>query len=471
LQWYVVPLILVIAVISGVSVAAQAERAPANAAVHDVPSPITPVLSARRVPAIIAAPVADNRLIAHLNDLLSRTPAQRCLTVAVNGRTVFSDHPTDPLIPASIEKLMTATAIMSVLKPETVLTTKVMSDTSPQNGILTGNLWMVGGGDPLLMTDAYAQHFKHQPQTHSDLGVLADRIVAAGITHVTGSVIGDDSRYDEQRYVPLWPARFAISTETGPLSALTVNDGLIEFPPNPDVKVPKEKPADDPAAHAADQLAQLLVAKGVAVDGAATSGRAPQGASQVADLASPPVGDMVKEMLIESDNGTAELLTKELGVHDGGAGTTVAGVADVAKVLKDQSLPIDGTAQVDGSGLASENRETCSIVQTLLDKEGPASTLAASLPIAGQTGTLDKRFVGSPVSGRMRAKTGTLDQATALAGYLQTTQGAEISFAFLMNVPVPQKITADDVALEDELASILVQYPESVDIAQLGPKT
>ena len=464
------PLLLVIAVVSGISVVAQAERAPTLAPAHDVPSPNTPVLSARRVPALIAAPVADNRLIAHLNDLLTRTPAARCLTVAVSGRIVFSDHPTDPLTPASIEKLMTAKALMSEFKPDTVLATKVMADTTPQNGDLTGNLWMVGGGDPLLMTDAYAQHFKHQPVTHSDLGVLADRIVAAGITHVTGSVIGDDSRYDEQRYVPQWPARFAISTETGPLSALTVNDGLVEFPPNPDVKTPKEKAADDPAIHAADQLTQLLVAKGVTVDGAATSGRAPQGASEVAELASPPIGDMVKEMLTESDNGTAELLTKELGLHDGAAGTTVAGVADIQKVLQNASLPVDGTTQVDGSGLASENRETCTAVQALLDKEGPASALASGLPIAGQTGTLDKRFVGTPVSGRMRAKTGTLDQASALAGYLQTTQGVDISFAFLMNVPAPQKITADDVALEEELASILVQYPESVDIALLGPK-
>ena len=51
------------------------------------------------------------------------------------------------------------------------------------------------------MTEAYVQHYKHQPVTHSDFATFADRIVAAGVTHITGSVVGDDSRYDTQRFV------------------------------------------------------------------------------------------------------------------------------------------------------------------------------------------------------------------------------------------------------------------------------
>ena len=466
-----VPSLLLIAAASGVSLITQAEKAPAAAAPIDAASPITPVLSARRVPELVAAPVADNRLIAHLTELLAQTPPDRCLTVAVNGRTVFSDHATTPLTPASIEKLFTAEAALSVLGPDTVLTTKVESNAAVQGGVLDGNLWMVGGGDPLLMTDAYAQHFRHQPVTHTDLAVLADRVVAAGIAHVTGGVIGDDSRYDEQRYVPQWPIRFQASTETGPLSALTVNDGLATFPPNPDVKTPKETPAADPAVQAADQLTQLLVAKGVTVDGAPSAGKAPDGAAEIAKLDSVTVGQMVAAMLTESDNGTAELLTKELGVRDASSGSTVAGVAAITKAMHTTPTPLDGTVQVDGSGLASENRETCAAVQSILDQQGPTSSLATALPVAGQTGTLDKRFLGTPAAGRLRAKTGTLDQATALAGYIQTLQGSQISFAFLINVPAPQKVTVDDVNLEEQLAAILVQYPETVDIAKLGPKT
>jgi D-alanyl-D-alanine carboxypeptidase len=70
----------------------------------------------------------------------------------------------------------------------------------------------------------------------------------------------------------------------------------------------------------------------------------------------------------------------------------------------------------------------------------------------------------------LRAKTGTLNQATALVGYLQTVQGSRASFSFLMNVPPPRRITDADVNLEEELAGILVKYPETVDIAKLSPQ-
>jgi D-alanyl-D-alanine carboxypeptidase/D-alanyl-D-alanine-endopeptidase (penicillin-binding protein 4) len=174
-------------------------------------------------------------------------------------------------------------------------------------------------------------------------------------------------------------------------------------------------------------------------------------------------------MLTESDNGSAELLTKELGVRDSGVGSTAAGVAAVTKALRAEDVPLDGTVQFDGSGLADDDRATCAAVQTLLDRHGPASPFAASLPVAGQTGTLAERFVGTPLAGRLHAKTGTLNQATALVGYLDTLQGARASFAFLMNLPAPHVISADDVGLEEELAGILLKYPETVDIAKLEP--
>jgi D-alanyl-D-alanine carboxypeptidase/D-alanyl-D-alanine-endopeptidase (penicillin-binding protein 4) len=253
------------------------------------------------------------------------------------------------------------------------------------------------------------------------------------------------------------------------MSALLVNDGLVAFPPSPDVRVPKETPADDAATHAADQLTQLLVARGVTVDGAPGSGPAPTDAKEVAHLDSQPVGAITAAMLTESDNGSAELLTKELGVRDSGVGSTAAGVAAVTKALRGEDLPLDDSVQFDGSGLADDDRATCAAVQALLDRQGPASAFATSLPVAGQTGTLAERFLDTPLAGRLHAKTGTLNQSTALAGYLDTVQGARASFAFLINVPVPQVISADDVGLEEELAGILVKYPETVDIAKLEP--
>lgn len=428
------------------------------------------MLSARRVPEVLAAPVADRRLTTRLTDVIGRAPDSSCLTVAVNGRPVFSHDPALPLIPASIEKLLTGEAARGLLGTDAVLTTTVASDVPIENGTLAGNLFVVGGGDPLLMTDDYAQRFRRQPVVHSRLEGLADAVAASGLTHVTGGVIGDESRYDKERYLPEWPARFAASAEIGPLGALLVNDGLVAYPPSPDVRTPAPTPADDPAVHAADVLTQLLRARGITIDVEASSGQTPDGAAAIATLDSQPIGEIVKAMVSESDNGSAELLTKEMGVHDSGIGSTEAGVAAMNEFLRAESIPLDGTVQFDGSGLATENRVTCGAVQTLLDAEGPDSPLAASMPVAGRTGTLAERFVDSPLTGRLRAKTGTLNQANALAGYLDSIQGTRLSFSFLMNVDAPALVTADDVALQEEVATILLQYPESVDVAQLGPR-
>jgi D-alanyl-D-alanine carboxypeptidase/D-alanyl-D-alanine-endopeptidase (penicillin-binding protein 4) len=465
--------LLVVLCISGLSLAVQSERGAAaepvtTAAAGSTPV-ATPVLSARRVPELIASRVADRRLDAHIDELLAAAPPDTCLTVAVGGRIVYSKDPDRSLVPASIEKLMTAEAALAVLGPDDVLTTKVASDVQPQAGVLDGNVFMIGGGDPLLMTDPYVNHFKHQPVVHSSLETLADRVVAAGITRITGGVVGDESRYDRERYLPQWPARFQTSAEIGPMGALMVNDGLVAFPPTPDVRTPKETPADDPAVHAADQLTQLLRARGVTIDREASSGVTPQEAHDLASLDSEPVRNIVAAMLTESDNGTAELLTKEIGVHQAGDGTTASGTAAITASLSSR-LSLDGTRQFDGSGLASENRVTCTAVQSLLDQDGPHSTLASMLPVAGQTGTLAERFLTSPANGRVRAKTGTLNEATALAGYVDSAQGVSLSFTFLMNTQDPRRITADDVALEDQLADLLVGYPEAVDVSQIGPR-
>ncbi len=468
-RWTVSVVAALIVTVASASVAVQAEHASAAPTPRGIEAPTTPVLSARRVPELVAAPVADARLVSRLNDLFGQAPPDSCLTVAVNGRVVFSRNDTVPLTPASVEKLETAVAVLSKLGGDAVLSTVVKAE-SVEDGDVDGDLWLVGGGDPLLMTDPYVQHFKHQPVTHTSLEALADQVVAAGVRHVHGSIVGDESRYDTQRYVPQWPARFATSVEIGPMSALMVNGGLATFPPTPEVRVPEETPVDDAATAAADQLTLLLAARGVTVDGAARSGTAPGDARQVAEIDSQPIDQIVEEMLRESDNLTAELLTKELGVHEGRGGTTAAGVSVIHDVLAGRNLPVDGMTDIDGSGLAAEDHTTCSLVQAVLDAEGPSSTIGAGLPVAGQTGTLDVRFLGTPLVGRLHAKTGTLNQATALAGFLQTARGAQLSFAFVMNVPAPQKITSDDVDLEEALGAVLDTYPDAPDITALGPR-
>jgi D-alanyl-D-alanine carboxypeptidase/D-alanyl-D-alanine-endopeptidase (penicillin-binding protein 4) len=92
----------------------------------------------------------------------------------------------------------------------------------------------------------------------------------------------------------------------------------------------------------------------------------------------------------------------------------------------------------------------------------------AGLPVAGETGTLADRWQGTEVAGRLRAKTGTLRNVTALAGQVGPPQGGALTFAYVANVPDPGEVTADGVGIDD-LAHILVRYPQGVDMAALAP--
>ncbi|MGQ0616735.1 MAG: D-alanyl-D-alanine carboxypeptidase/D-alanyl-D-alanine endopeptidase [Acidimicrobiia bacterium] len=455
------------AVVAGLSTL-RLERAPAARPTIGAASPVTPVLSARRAPELLASPVADRRLAEGLNELLSRTRGSACLTVSAAGRQVFALEPTRPMVPASLQKLVTASVALDVLGPDTTLRTAVRAGGPVAEGVVAGDLYLVGGGDPVLVTDPYLQRFKYRPAAFTSFEALADRIVAAGVTRVEGSVIGDDRRYDNVRYSPLWPQNFIDDADVGPIGALTVNDGFTEFPPSPDVRLPEPAPASDPAAWAAVVMTELLRARGVTVAAAAASGVVPDDAPEVAAIESPPVKDLVVRMLRDSHNLTSEMIVREIGFREG-TGTTEAGLAVIQRQLAAGDLPTDGTSPLDGSGLASQDKMTCQLAQAVLDRSGPESALGVALPVAGESGTLVERFEDNPAAGRLRAKTGTLNQVVALAGFIDSVPGSQLSFSYIVNLEPPAIITIDDVDRADELGAILSRYPEGPDLGALGP--
>jgi D-alanyl-D-alanine carboxypeptidase/D-alanyl-D-alanine-endopeptidase (penicillin-binding protein 4) len=464
------PSLLALTAIAGGALALQLERTPVPSPSAALVAPITPVLSVRRVPDIVAAPVADRRLAARLTAFLGQSPGATCLVVDADGHEVFAEQPTTPMTPASLLKLITGATAIDELGADTRLRTEVRASAPAAGGVVGGDLFLVGGGDPLLMTADYFAALKHPPAERSSLEALADAVVAAGVRSVNGNVVGDESRYDGVRYNPRWSPGIASEVSIGPMTALTLNGGLDEYPPSPDVHRPAPHPAPDPAAMAADRFAALLRERGVAVAGGPTRGTTPAASVEVAHLDSAPVSALVHEMLRESDNTTAELLAKEMGVRAAATGTTEAGLAVVNQEIATRGLPADGAMVVDGSGLSTDNKVTCSVVQDLLDQIGPTGALAAGLPVAAQTGTLEKRFNSQAVAGRLRAKTGSLNQVTALAGFLSTAAASDVTFTYILNLPRPQRITEDDIAMQDELAAILDTYPEAPEIAILGPK-
>jgi D-alanyl-D-alanine carboxypeptidase/D-alanyl-D-alanine-endopeptidase (penicillin-binding protein 4) len=205
------------------------------------------------------------------------------------------------------------------------------------------------------------------------------------------------------------------------------------------------------------------------VVGEARAGAAPAGTTVVASLDSPPLSQIMADMLTTSDNETAEAAIKEIGVATGGQGSWAAGAAGVTQLLAEAGVPMEGVTVVDGSGLSVQNRFTCRTLVDVLDVPATGAVVRDGLAIAGETGTLADRFRGTDVAGRLRAKTGSLRNVTALAGEVMPVAGGEpLTFAYVANVPDPGPIDADDVGMA-ALAQILVEYPREVDVAVLEP--
>jgi len=311
----------------------------------------------------------------------------------------------------------------------------------------------------VLSTADWAASLRHQPALFTPLEALADDVVAAGVRTVRGRVLGDESRYDTVRTGTDWPASASGSGRLGPLSALFVNDGFARGAGGP-------TPFADQAAGAAGVLADLLRLRGVAV-GEVGAGDAPDGAEEVAAVESAPVGEVVADMVRESDNASAELLTKELGFREADEGSTAAGVDVLRAVLDEAGLPLEGVTLVDGSGLSRADRLTCGLLTALLGEAGTGSALDRSLAVAGRTGSLTERFLDTPLVGRLRGKTGSLNGVETLAGVVETDSGRALSFAYLLNGP--GTTDAGAARLQDRLGELLVHHA-ALDLEGLAPE-
>ncbi len=423
----------------------------------------TPLLSARRLPGTVTGQLATKDLVAGLDALASALPAPTCLTAAVDGAVVYDSNGSQPVLPASNMKLVVAAVALDKLGPDHTFTTSVVKGPD-------GTLYLVGGGDPVLSTQAYLDAAKAAADRASASGELEEApsdvhtsfeqlaaAVAAADPGPIPAVVGDDSRYDQERFVPSWPASYAADLEAGPLGALMVNDAFATLHP-------KFTLAADPAEAAATELAAELHGAGVQV-GPARSGPAPAGATPVASVASPPLSAILGEMLGTSDNNTAELLLKEIGKAAAGQGTRAAGLQVVQQTLTSWGVPLDGVTWVDGSGLDRGDRLTCHALLAVMDhvRIGP---VAAALPVANQTGTLLPYFANNPVAGKLHGKTGTLTGAKALTGFLPAADGHTITFSFVYNGPNSRESAA---GLWDRLGKALATYPYQPDLAAFSP--
>ncbi len=425
----------------------------------------TPVLSARRIPSFTTALIPVRAMAAAMDPIAAASPAASCLSIGNGTEGLYLHNASTPVIPASNQKLLTASAAMELIGEDEVFTTAFDVAAPMKGGVVDGDLFMVGGGDPVLTTDAYQARQSHGDFPATDLEAVADSMVADGLVEITGAVVGDASRYDSERGVPGWPQRWFDNGTVAPLSALLVNDGWVMDPVTGEGST---GPTPDPAQHTAAVFARLLTDRGVKIGGPARSGRTPEGAQQVAVAESAPVKEVLKELLAFSDNTTAEMFLKEMGFRSSGTGSTEAGVAAVEKWVSDIDLDTDGWVMVDGSGLSSGNRMTCSMLGALLRRSGPDSPLAAGLAVPGQSGTLDERLDSGELPERLRAKTGTLNDVAALSGWLGTDPGAVLDFEYVMNSDAGA-LTATDLGLQPRMLTALLAQPVAPPLDAAGP--
>ena len=349
-----------------------------------------------------------------------------------SGRTIYAKRADAARIPASVEKLYTTSTALTLYGVEGHLTTRVLGDVGVDPaGVLIGNLYLRGGGDPNFSERAAA--------------VLADRLVLdSGLREITGRVIGDESAFDTLRGPP--SEGFRTSNWVGPLSALSFNRG----------RTGATSPywQKRPPLYAARAFQRALKRRDVVIGGAARTGRTQAAALPLAEQRSATMAELARLTNRPSDNFNAETLIKALGEEFGESGTTRAGAAVVRRTMTGFGLR---PRVADGSGLSRANRTSPRQVVRLLqhmaeDPAGPA--FQTSLAVAGRSGTLGYRMRRSVARDRCQAKTGTLNGVSALAGYCQTTAGTRVAFAYLMN-----RVSIYGAhRLQDRMTSALARY-------------
>jgi D-alanyl-D-alanine carboxypeptidase/D-alanyl-D-alanine-endopeptidase (penicillin-binding protein 4) len=335
------------------------------------------------------------------------------------GQPLFSVRATALHPPASVEKLYTATTALARMGPSARLSTAVLgTGRLAPGGVWQGSLYLRGGGDPTFGSVSFVR--AHYGGEGTSVTALASQLARAdGIRELTGSVFGDESYLDSLRGEPSNGYGFDPFLE-GTLSGLAFNRG----------ESGSDRGPHAPAAYAARELWRALKADGVRIRGSSRAAPTPSGATQLANVESPTIAQLLGLTLPPSDNFFAETLIKDLGARYGGTGTTAAGAAVVRRTIASM-LGIQPQV-VDGSGLSRSDLTSPSQVAHLL--VGLASSpigavLRSDLAVAGQTGTLAKRMRHTGAERRCEGKTGTLIGVSNLVGYCQSVDGHLLAFA------------------------------------------
>ena len=409
--------------------ARPAQATPSTAA---APTSTVPVRAALLPPAPDGQRPAGAGLGASVAQALTDPALGGSLAVSVldaeTGDVLLERVADEPLLPASTAKIATAVAALTALPDDLRLRTRVVAGSAP------GEVVLVGGGDPTLAGPGTPVRY---PQPASLSALAAQVRGALGAAPVT-RVLVDDSLYSGERLAPGWKPDYVTEGAVAPVTALMVDGGRMGRG-----RAPRSA---EPSLAAGAAFAALL-SPGAPVPVA--RGTAAAGAAPLGEVVSAPVPQLVERMLTASDNDLAEALARQVALATGRpasfSGAAQAMDEVLGQVLEDEGLDRDAVRLVDGSGLSRDDRLRPAAVTRLLARAASGdhprlAPLLTGLPVAGFDGTLAPRYRGGPAvpaAGVVRAKTGTLNGVSALAGLLRTADGRLLAF----------DVTADRVPL------------------------
>ncbi len=412
-----------------------------------------------------------------------------------SGDTLYSRNAGKLFMPASNQKLITGAVALARLGPDYRFRTEVATVTSVRDapallgGTLRGDLVVTGFGDPTVSDHA-------QVDAMAPLHAIADSLLAHGVRRINGRVLagadnlpgpslgfgwawddlpypysaGVDELYFNEGFTriivhggsrPGAPARVVTRpARTFPALTLDVTTVAPGSTPRPELEV--ESTADGLGAVVTgtiaagdsavlqvtfrDQTAAYLAAlnealadRGIRVDGRGTT--PPDSViahvgSPLFVVLSPPLRDIMPLLQKPSQNQIAELLLRALGRELTGSGSADSGRAVIERQLLAWGAQPDGFVIRDGSGLSRHDYlspETIIRVLDVMTRDPSFQVYYDALPIAGVDGTIENRMRGTPAQGNVHAKTGYIDRARSLSGYVTTANGKRLLFSILAN--------------------------------------
>lgn len=416
-----------------------------------------------------------------------------------SGEVLYAREENDSFNPASNAKLITAAAVLDVLGPEYVFGTR-LSVESVSGDTVKGPLYVKSEGDPLLLWEDFLS--------------WASELKAMGITKIDGGIVVDDTEFDDTFIPPGFDQKDEDACYRAPTGALSVNFNCQTvvvrpgergkpaqaylLPPNDHVEFVNDastsggsgvrltassettdggtkikiggtigqraepqylrKRIDNPSLFSGAVLAAALKTAGIEVAGEVRRGERPGGTKTLIYHRGKPLSYTVFLMNKWSNNFMAEMLFRALG-RDDGIASAKRSPGVVNDYLKKAGIQIKGFTSFNGSGLYDGNQVTPKQIVELLDfiaDQPMYPEYAAALAVAGTDGTLTTRLGGSDTKGTLRGKTGTLNNVTALSGYLRTESGRTVAYSILINDPPVRAWRLRRI--QDEMAEAIADF-------------